>query len=61
MAGRQTLQRGIDPALLVRDVRQLQPHFHAAERTCQHQVIEVPQMPDAKYFSGQAPETFHQG
>src|SRR5438874_10773436 len=51
MALGQTLQGYCNPARLVRNACQLQTHFHSAQGPGQHQIVEVSQVSDAKYFA----------
>src|SRR6267142_3148975 len=43
-------------ALLVRHSGELETHLDAGERAGEREVVEIAEMPDAKYFSGQTPE-----
>ncbi len=53
MAQRQAVQGCVDASRPVRDASQLQAHLHAAQRACQHQIVKVSQVPDAKNLASQ--------
>ncbi len=47
---REALERGRHPAAAEGDLRELQPHLHAGERSRQHDVVERAEVPDAEYL-----------
>src|SRR5688572_7342336 len=50
------IHRRVDAAFLVRDAREAEPHLDAAERSHQHEVVEVAEMADAKNLLRQLAE-----
>ena len=44
------LHRGSGSALVVRNTCYCESHFNAAEGSCEHQVIEIPEVSDAEDF-----------
>src|ERR1700722_13741519 len=50
------LKRRRNAARLVRDAGQAETHFHAAQCSRQHQIVEAAEMPDAKHFTRQPGE-----
>jgi hypothetical protein len=54
-AGEQ-IERGQDAAGLVRHAGQRQPHLDAAERACERQIVEIPEVADAEDLPLQLPE-----
>src|SRR3954462_6767591 len=47
---REVSHRGIDAAFFMRNVRELEPHFDAAQRAEQREVVEIAEMTNAKHF-----------
>ncbi len=52
----QIIESGVNPALLVRYAKQFETHLDAAERSRQHQVVEVAEVADAESFAREPSE-----